>query len=145
MTLIQKIASLTPEQREKLGAVKDEAALNAFATENGIELTEQDKKDALAYFENGVIPMSDDDMDAVAGGGKGGNPEAEAKAKADGRTYNLPAGNRLCSCPHANQWSRSRTYVCDQTTCGTRYSIYSYDDIKCYKCNKTWASKQLVV
>ena len=42
MTLTQKIANLTPEQ--------------------------QDKEEVLAHFENGVIPMSDDDMDAVAGG-----------------------------------------------------------------------------
>jgi len=44
MTLMQKFANLTPEQRKKLGAVKDESALNAFADENGIELTEQEKK-----------------------------------------------------------------------------------------------------
>ena len=141
MTLTQKIASLTPEQREKLGTVKDEKALVAFAAEAGIELTEQDKKDALAYFENGVIPMSDDDMDAVAGGGSK-NSEAEAKAKKDGRTYNLPGNTgTLCNCAHDYKFARSKTFVRPgQTIDLWVYSVYLYSDIKCYKCNRTFAS-----
>ena len=145
MTLTQKIANLTPEQREKLGTVKDEAALNAFATENGIELTDEDKKDALAYFETGVTPMSDDDMDAVAGGGSK-NSEAEAKAKKDGRTYNLPGNTgALCNCAHDYKFARYRTTVRVNKISFNEgqeiwVDVYRYDDIKCYKCNGTWSS-----
>ena len=84
MTLMEKFAKLTPEQRGNLGAVKDEAALVAFAAESGIELTEQDKRDALAYFESGVLPMSDDDMAAVAGGEAAENDSSEEE-KPEGR------------------------------------------------------------
>ena len=42
MALMEKITNLTPEQ--------------------------QDKEEVLAHFETEIIPMSDDDMEAVAGG-----------------------------------------------------------------------------
>ena len=138
MTLIQKIAGLTPEQREKLDAIKDESGLNAFASENGIELTDEDRADALAYFETGVIPMSDDDMDAVTGGGSK-NSEAETKAKADGRIYNLPGGTGdLCGCAHDYKFARSKRKIRGTSNFNPFY--YFYHDIKCYQCNGTWWS-----
>ena len=141
MTLMEKIAKLTPEQREKLDSVKDEAALVAFAAENGIELTEQDKKDVLDYFENGITPISDDDMDAVAGGAaaKKSSPE---KAAADGRTVPLPSRNNLCYCHYENKWARSKTHIRDKITDIVTYRVYLFSDIKCYKCNKTWTSAE---
>ena len=142
MTLMEKFASLTPEQREKLDEVKDEATLVAFAAENNIELTEQDKKDALDYFENDVVPMSDDDMEAVAGGAaaKKSSPE---KAKADGRTVPMPVMmNRLCNCHHDNKWARSKVFVRANITSTSSGAMetdtYRYEDVKCYKCGKQW-------
>jgi hypothetical protein len=68
MTLTERFASLTPKHREQFAAVKDEAALDAFAAEHGVELTAEDKTSVLEYFQSGVIPLDDDDLEAVAGG-----------------------------------------------------------------------------
>ena len=142
MTLMEKIVKLTPEQREKLDSVKDEAALVAFAAENEIELTDGDKKAALSYFETGVVSMSDDDMEAVAGGSQ--KSDSEKEAQADGRIYNLPGGNNLCGCHSKNKWARSETFI-GTTWSGTDFAkTYRYDDIKCYKCKNCWASKEIV-
>jgi len=144
MTLTQKIAGLTPEQREKLGTVKDEAGLNAFIAENGIELTDEDKKEALAYFENGVTPMSDDDMEAVAGGTS--KKDAEKQAKADGRTVPLPyrvpgsySEQIGCNCYYEKRWARSRQFKSKSGGVDT----YTYYDIKCYQCNRKVESADL--
>ena len=141
MTLTQKIAGLTPEQREKLGTVKDEAGLNAFVAENSIELTDEDKKEALSYFETGVTPMSDDDMEAVAGGTS--KDDAEKKAKADGRTVGLPCIVPLlqylqdCNCHYKKRWARSKEL---KTARNGLSDIYTYYDVKCYQCNRKWES-----
>ena len=144
MTLMEKFAKLTPEQREKLNAVKDEAALIAFAAENGIELTEQDKRDALAYFESGVLPMSEDDMDAVAGGAAA-KKTSPAKAAADGRLVPMPHSHYFyhpfsyCSCHHDNKWAREVITTTSGYDANTVTHSSTYIDIKCYKCNKQWS------
>ena len=140
MSLMEKFAKLTPEQREKFDSVKDENALVAFAAENGIELTEQDKKDALAYVENGVAPMSDDDMEAVAGG-NAKKEESRKQAAADGRTIAVPIGNwqggkGCCACNNDHKWARSKQK--DGFRDGSWWNLY--EDVKCYKCNNTWPS-----
>ena len=142
MSLMEKFAKLTPEQREKLDSVNDEATLVAFAAENSIELTEQDKKEALAYFENGVAPMSDDDMEAVAGGAaaKKSSPE---KAAADGRTVPMPTASKTCICHHENKWAREEKFL-GRTEHGS-YRIFLYSDIKCYKCNQWWKSLEVTM
>ena len=60
--------SLTPELIEKAKAAKSAEELLALAKENNVELTEEEAK---TYFEqlnaNGAV--SDDELDAVAGGG----------------------------------------------------------------------------
>lgn len=68
MTLMNKFANLTPEQREKFAEAKNTAALDAFASEHGIELTDEEKQDTLEYIKTGVLPLSDDELDAAAGG-----------------------------------------------------------------------------
>jgi len=61
--------NLTPEMIEKAKAAKSANELLALAKENGTELTEEE---ANAYFEqlnSKSGELSDDDLDAVAGGG----------------------------------------------------------------------------
>jgi len=85
--------------------------------------------------------MSDDDMEAVAGGtAKKTSPE---KAKADGRNHVLPSGNHLCICHHENKWARSKTLDGYAYPSGVRITVYLYEDIKCYKCNKQWQSYKI--
>ena len=68
MTLAEKFATLTPEAQETFTAVKDEAALDTFLSQNGVTLTAEEKKQAVEYVTTGTLALSDDDMDAVAGG-----------------------------------------------------------------------------
>ena len=69
MALQEKIMKLSPEQREKLFAVKDEAVLDAFVSEHGIELTAEERSEALVYLNKHEMPLSDEELDNVAGGG----------------------------------------------------------------------------
>jgi len=133
MTLMEKFASLTPEQREKFDEVNDEATLVAFAVENNIELTDEDKKKALTYVENGVVPMSDNDLEAVAGGANKDN--SPNRAAEDGRLIPLPVMTGLCRCHHKNKWARSKETLKGELG----LTNYRFIDIKCYKCYNTWA------
>ena len=44
MTLIEKFATLTPEQREKFKALKDGAGLDAFLAETGAAFSQEEKR-----------------------------------------------------------------------------------------------------
>jgi len=143
MTLTQKFANLSPEQREQFAAVKDGAALDTFLAEHGITLTDDERQSALEYFQSGILPLDDDDLDAVAGGAS--KEDSANQAANDGRTYNMPSAimsqiNGYCACNHSHKWARTRTYKGQSS--GTNASfIYDYSDIKCYNCGKTWANE----
>ena len=68
MTLTERFSGLAPEKKQAFMAVKDEAALDAFLSEAGVTLTADEKKQALEYVTTGTLPLSDDDLDSVAGG-----------------------------------------------------------------------------
>jgi len=74
MTIAEKFANLTPEHLEKFKALKDSAGLDAFLTETGLELTAEEKAKVLQYIESGKLPLADEELDNVAGGGCGIDP-----------------------------------------------------------------------
>lgn len=61
------MTNITPELIAKAKESKSAEELLAFAKENGVELTEEEAK---TYFEQLCVsgPVSDDELDAVAGG-----------------------------------------------------------------------------
>jgi len=69
MTFTEKFANLTPEQREKFNALKDGAGLDAFLSETGMELTAEEKAQVMKYIESGKLPLSEEELETVAGGG----------------------------------------------------------------------------
>jgi len=68
MTIAEKFANLTPEQREKFNALKDGAGLDAFLSETGMELTAEEKAQVMKYIEFGKLPLSEEELENVAGG-----------------------------------------------------------------------------
>ncbi|MCL2078569.1 MAG: hypothetical protein FWH17_01855 [Oscillospiraceae bacterium] len=69
MTMQEKFAALTPLQREKLDELKDNAKMEAFLSENDIKLTDEEKTQILEFIESGKLPLSDEQLENVAGGG----------------------------------------------------------------------------
>jgi len=68
MTLQEKFAALTPEQREQFSALKDRAGLDTFLTETCLELAADEKAQVLEYIASGQLPLADDELESVAGG-----------------------------------------------------------------------------
>ena len=149
MTLTQKFQTLTTEQKEQFKAVKDDAALDAFASEYSIDLTAEQKADAQEYFKTGVLSLDDEELDNVAGGGCGsGDPDNGStylsKAQKDGRLISIhfaeTANKHLCGCgsyesgPATPKFARSQ----DIKVLGDHDAIKYYFDVKCYKCQKIW-------
>ena len=69
MTMQKRFANLTQEQREKFLSIKDEAQLDAFLSENKLELSDGEKKQALEYTGKGALLLSAEELENVAGGG----------------------------------------------------------------------------
>ncbi len=87
---------------------------------------------------NGIETLSDDELDAVAGGEMydmdPNSPElmklrAYNDAKRDGRRERISDSTGLCKCPLAYVFAKSV-----EKTFGGK----TYYDVKCYKCGKTW-------
>ena len=87
---------------------------------------------------NGIEAISDDELDAVAGGEMydtdPNSPQmqqlrAQNNARADGRREKIGDSTGLCKCPLAYVFARSV-----EKTLGGK----TYHDIKCYSCGKTW-------
>ena len=68
MLLAEKFAKLTPEQIRELNAIKDEMELDAFVTQTGLELTDDEKAQSMEYIKTGSLPLEDEALDYVAGG-----------------------------------------------------------------------------
>jgi len=64
MSLQEKFASLSPEQQEKFKGVKSQSAFDAFLSDS-----DPSKKFKAGAAGSGKTELSDDDLDAVAGGG----------------------------------------------------------------------------
>ncbi len=83
----------------------------------------------------GVEALSDDELDAVAGGVSDEDAKnAKKQAQADGRTMMLqPFVAGLCL--HNYQYKYARSF--DRSGL-----FWIYYDIKCYKCGKTWRKEK---
>jgi len=68
MTLLEKLRILTPGQWGKFHALKDGAGLDTLLAETAIELTAEEKAQALEYIESGKLPIADEELAGVAGG-----------------------------------------------------------------------------
>ena len=77
--------TFTKEQIEKAMACETPEALAALAKENGVELTADEAKQYFAEMENFEIDLSDEQMQAVAGGRKGGGGTIPAGSWASSR------------------------------------------------------------
>ena len=86
--------NLTPELIDKAKAAKSAEELLEIAKANGVELTAEEAK---TYFEqlSANSAVSDDDLDAVAGGACGTDGEAEEETAEEERQA-LPTGKRIC-------------------------------------------------
>ena len=99
MNIIEKFSNLTQKQRELFNTVSDGAGLDTFLSQSGIELTAEEKTAALEFVASGLLPLDDDELDAVAGGCGGSSSVTYAtcpKCKSDG-TYKIE-GNYYASC-----------------------------------------------
>ena len=94
MTLTEKFKGLTPGQREKFNALKDSAGLDAFLSETGLELTDEEKAQVLEYIASGKLPLADEELDNVAGGGCG-----SGKKCPNGQTYYDTLNETCKNCP----------------------------------------------
>ncbi len=143
MTLMERIANFTTEQKEKFIMITDLDALDSFAAEYGIELSNEDREKSKEYFENQRILLDDEELDAATGGGRGGaiNPpgyislkDAEKQALADYRRINMEEENVVCNCNHAGYtWARN-CYWEGKTK-------KEFSDLKCYYCGATAAKR----
>ena len=77
---------------------------------------------------NGIEVVSDDELDAVAGG-SGGFVGFDVLAKREGRIIAVPAGAGACSCPPSV--AGGGVYARSTETVG---SVTYYYDVKCYWC-----------
>lgn len=76
--LIEKLKALTPEQRQRLDAVTSEQELDAFLSETGEDLIDEEKTAAWRYVrarqakqddgQTGKAELADEELDNVAGG-----------------------------------------------------------------------------
>ena len=72
MTLKEKLASLTPEQKNEFDGIRTAGQLEAFIAECKLELSEEEKKSLFVYLESGKFPLSDDELENAAGGAPSG-------------------------------------------------------------------------
>ena len=120
---------------EKLGENPSADALKAetlaFAKAEGYDFTAAE----LDAYAKQAKPLSDDELDAVAGGISVDElmdmerPELKHGSHTqDGRNEQLPVGNLFCICATRMKWASYRTVT---------VGISTYHDVKCYSCGKT--------
>ena len=88
---------------------------------------------------SGIEAISDDELDAVAGGATDKEQfiQAMLDARADGRTCSLAndsLSSAFCPCHFSYKWARSNKVIKNGVT---MVNLRGYTDIKCYKCGKT--------
>ena len=69
MTLAERYKSLTPEQKEKFSTVKNEKDFDAFLNEYNFVLPDELKAKVLEYINTDKLPLSEEELESVAGGG----------------------------------------------------------------------------
>ena len=149
MSLTAKFNELTSEQQEAFNEIKSVEALDKFLADNNITLTDEEKSSVVEYFETGMLPLSDDDMDAVTGG-KGSTPDYAQMARNEGYNFrvNKYGSSTAAKCPSCrtagamfSQNSLRRAIV--QSPASSRDY---YVKTKCFKCGlgKTGSSNETV-
>ena len=141
MNLTQKFSELSQDQQDQFNALKNGAELDAFLAENKIELSAEESADILEYIDTGRLPLSDDDMETVAGG-------KQTQEQKDGRNFTVASNYYQLYCLSCNCVSRNN--VCAASVsysyqgywydkAGNKYGdVTRFEDCKCYKCGKTW-------
>ena len=147
MSLTAKFNGLTSEQQEAFGEVKSAEALDKFIADNNIILTDEEKSNVVEYIETGMMPLSDDDLDAVVGGK--GNQTPLDKARAEGRPIPFAFGGMFVPCPTCSSSCETFMYASERVGIaggGLKFAgVSRYDNCKCYNCNNTWVSLWVVV
>ena len=143
MTLQEKFASLTTEQHRKFSAIEDGAGLDTFLTETGLELTADEKEQVTEFITSGKQPLSDDDLDAVAGGNNQVHQYMKKQAQDEGRTHVVGVYHALnySFFDGPNKWYAFTCGVCgcpDTTFSEAHFNTRDYwegfSTCKCYMC-----------
>ena len=144
MTLTEKFEKLTPEQREKFNTVKDSAGLDTFLSETGFELTADEKAQVTELIISGKLPLSDDDLNAAAGGQTSPVLVQAWKKLAQGENRPTHVGQiqdwhgwQDGICPECNQVSAMFcTYrVAAPTRASAGKEDFYFHNAKCYICD----------
>ena len=143
MTLTERFAALTSEQREKWGLLKDSAGLDAFLSEAGLELTAEEKAQAASYIVSGKVAISDEELENVAGGGcKDYEDDWRRWALEEGcgakvERYSIVSmKNEAGKCPFCDQHRGSLFGAnCIDTTGRDGVTWGIYYNTKCYDCD----------
>jgi len=145
MTITEKFATLTTEQQEKFNALKDGAGLDAFLSDTGLELTEEEKAQVLEFIETGKLPIDDDELDAAAGGVDSSVISAWRRiAESEGRGAHIGCGDtglfrttwRNANCPKCDgPESLFGSSIVKHTVYGLVVEgSYFCTNVKCYVC-----------
>ena len=133
MTLTERFAALTPEQREKFNAVGDGTGLEAFLSEIGFDVTADEKARVLEYIATGKLQLSDEEISTLAGGSRD-------EGSADGREVQV--GSHRLVAGIGSRWFAETCGACSAEG-GIFAKSHSGDgnvfyDCKCYNCGKQW-------
>ena len=115
MSLTTKFSELTSEQQEAFNKIKSVEALDKFLADNNVTLTDEEKSNVVEYFETGMLPLDDDDLDAVTGG-KGSTPDYAQMARNEGYNFRI------------NKYSSSTAAKCP--SCKTAGAMFSQNPLK---------------
>ena len=117
--------NLTPEMIEKAKAAKTAEELLELAKANGVEMTAYEAKTYFAQLNPKSGELSDDDLDAVAGG-KAGCLTYKAKELADQSIPNIvcPKCGAMGDWEYHGSGPRTRAYYCRQC----KLSMYLHND-----------------
>jgi hypothetical protein len=144
MTLIEKIAALTPEQQEQAKAMGEAEQLIAFLTECGTALDDADRAEVKEYFDRGAVALSDEELENVAGGGCGPSDQEKRwaqQAAAEGRRVKYALGGQRDKC-----WQCGKVgsvYAVRYHNTGDYQPQHVWSDLKCYNCGLTSSQRRL--
>jgi hypothetical protein len=112
MTLQERFATLTSEQKAQFKAAKTAEQFEAFIAESKLELSETEKRQALEYINTGAWPLADEELENVAGGCGSTMPPPPQRCETCNNT----------SFRHErDQYTLINYYVC--TSCRRKYPI----------------------